>query len=52
MAFVAFVVEAPPVLFPDLDDRSPQDAIWVLSRVTTVPHKGWDGLCVAQFSVL
>ena len=52
MAFVAFVVEAPRVLLPDLDDRSLQDAIWVLSRVTTVPHKGRDGFCVAQYSVL
>lgn len=41
MALVCFVT------FPDLDDCSPQDAIWVLSYVITVSRKGWDGLCTA-----
>lgn len=32
----------------DLDDCSPQDAIWVLSYVITAPHRCWDALCAAQ----
>lgn len=40
MSSVALLLECLSSPFPDLDDCSLQDAIWVLSYVITVPRKG------------
>lgn len=47
MSLVALLLECRSSPFPDRDDCSLQDAIWILSCAITVPRKGRDGLRAA-----